>query len=95
MPAPGFPFVLPLSLLLAVAAGCSKPPGEKPAANKEAEVPVTVAPVRMQPYDRTIPVVGTLFPKDEATVSAEVEGPTARESASPSVGPARDRKSVV
>lgn len=37
-------------------------------------VPITVAPVRLVKVDRTIPVVGTLFPKDEATLAAEVEG---------------------
>ena len=37
-------------------------------------VPVTVFRVTNVPMDRTIPVVGTLFPKDEATISAEVEG---------------------
>jgi membrane fusion protein (multidrug efflux system) len=33
-----------------------------------------VAVVESIPLDRTLPVVGTLFPKDEATVGAEVEG---------------------
>src|SRR2546423_1706150 len=37
-------------------------------------VPVTVTAVRSVRVDRTIPVVGTLFPKDEATLAAEVEG---------------------
>lgn len=37
-------------------------------------IPVTIARVEVLPLDRTIPVVGTLFPKDEAIVSAEVEG---------------------
>src|SRR5437899_8399669 len=40
----------------------------------DATVPVTVASVRLVKVDRTIPVVGTLFPKDEATLAAEVEG---------------------
>ena len=35
---------------------------------------MTVASVKKVPLDRTLPVVGTLFPKDEATISAEVEG---------------------
>jgi membrane fusion protein (multidrug efflux system) len=34
--------------------------------------------VTLTPVDRTIPVVGTLFAKDEATVSAEVEGQVER-----------------
>src|SRR4051812_8243539 len=37
-------------------------------------VPITVATVQVQKVDRAIPVVGTLFPKDEATLGAEVEG---------------------
>ena len=37
-------------------------------------LPITVATVKVQRVDRTIPVVGTLFPKDEATLGAEVEG---------------------
>ena len=37
-------------------------------------VPITVATVQVQKVDRTIPVVGTLFPKDEATLGAQVEG---------------------
>ncbi|HMC27973.1 MAG TPA: efflux RND transporter periplasmic adaptor subunit [Verrucomicrobiae bacterium] len=42
--------------------------------SRDATVPITVAPVRLVKVDRTIPVVGTLFPRDEATLGAEVEG---------------------
>jgi RND family efflux transporter MFP subunit len=59
---------------LGALAGCNKPAPENTRRSTETEVPVTVAPVVLEPLDRTIPVVGTLFPKDEATVSAEVEG---------------------
>ena len=37
-------------------------------------LPITVATVVLERVDRTIPVVGTLYPKDEATLGAEVEG---------------------
>ena len=37
-------------------------------------MPITVAKVESVPMDRKIAVIGTLFPKDEATVAAEVEG---------------------
>jgi multidrug efflux pump subunit AcrA (membrane-fusion protein) len=35
---------------------------------------VTIAEVTMVTVDRTLPVVGTLLPKDEAAISAQVEG---------------------
>ena len=54
--------------------GCHKENGEKPMRSGDDAVPVTVAPVALVPMDRTIPVVGTLFAKDEATLGAEVEG---------------------
>lgn len=37
-------------------------------------VPVDVQPVGLLEVDRTLPIVGTLFAKDEATIGAEVEG---------------------
>jgi membrane fusion protein, multidrug efflux system len=67
-------------LLLAIAvgwtAGCSRQQNSRPAAaTRDSDaVPVTVAKVEVIPLDRTLPIVGTLFPKDEATVGAEVEG---------------------
>ncbi len=53
---------------------CSKKAGEPPRQKGDGAVPVTTALVEVVPMDRTIPVVGTLFAKDEATLSAEVEG---------------------
>ena len=41
---------------------------------RDDSVPVTVAAVRTIAMDRTLPIVGTLFAKDEATVAAQVEG---------------------
>lgn len=37
-------------------------------------IAITVAPVELVPMDRTIRVVGTLYPRDEAVLGAEVEG---------------------
>jgi RND family efflux transporter MFP subunit len=53
---------------------CSKPPAEKPAVARDESIPVTVAQVELVSMDRTLPIVGTLYPKDEATLGAEVEG---------------------
>ncbi|MBI3413974.1 MAG: efflux RND transporter periplasmic adaptor subunit [Verrucomicrobia bacterium] len=41
---------------------------------KDSAVPITVGKVELIPLDRTLPIIGTLFAKDEATVAAEVEG---------------------
>jgi HlyD family secretion protein len=60
------------SLLLT---SCSKPnPARNPLSSGETVIPITVACVESVPLDRVIPVVGTLFAKDEATLAAEVEG---------------------
>src|SRR6267143_6358671 len=64
-----------LSGLLSVS--CS-PPEAKAKRHIDNAVPVTVSPVRMVKVDRTIPVVGTLFPKDDATMGAQVEGKVER-----------------
>lgn len=42
--------------------------------DRAAATPVTVAAVTLLPLDRTLPVVGTLFAKEEATIAARVEG---------------------
>jgi len=62
--------VWPSSMLLLSCApreSKAKPPSDP-------TIPITVTAVRLVKVDRTIPVVGTLFPKDEATLAAEVEG---------------------
>ena len=53
---------------------CSKSQGEPSASARDDALPVTVAKVELVPMDRMLPVVGTLFAKDEATLGAEVEG---------------------
>src|SRR5437870_2423407 len=64
-----------LSALLPMAiVSCSKSQGEPSASARDDALPVTVAKVELVPMDRMLPVVGTLFAKDEATLGAEVEG---------------------
>lgn len=60
-------------LALALLAGCSREQAPQPVA-KKTEVPVTVTAVESIRLDRTLPIVGTLYAKDSATVAAEVEG---------------------
>ena len=68
---------LALAALLFVCA-CS-PKQAAPAARRGAVViPVDVQMVVTRPMDRTLPIVGTLFAKDEATLGAEVEGKVER-----------------
>jgi RND family efflux transporter MFP subunit len=65
---------LVLTGALGLTASCSKP-GANPAPKRgTAVVPVDVQPVGIIEMDRTLPIVGTLFAKDEATLGAEVEG---------------------
>jgi len=63
-----------VTLWVTLTAGCSKSDGDKPKAQRDDAVPVSVAKVEVVPLDRTLPVVGTLFAKDEATIGAQVEG---------------------
>jgi RND family efflux transporter MFP subunit len=61
------------SLCLCLAALAEDPkPAAPPAAG--AAVTVTVTAAELVPLDRTLPVVGTLFARDEALLAAEVEG---------------------
>lgn len=55
--------------------GTAPAPSNAPKPNAPAlAIPISVARVESVPVDRTLPVVGTLFARDEATLSAEVEG---------------------
>ena len=71
------PLLVALLLVTSGLTACQKSAGPAAARHEDA-VPVTVAPVELITLDRTIPVVGTLFAKDEATISAEVEGKVER-----------------
>lgn len=66
---------LPLLLGFALLSGCERPNSAAPAKSATpARVVITVAPVEKALLDRTLPVVGTLFAKDEANVAAQVQG---------------------
>ncbi len=69
-------FVISCSLTgaLFLSLSCSQETNNGKTARGPVLIPVDVQPVGMIEVDRTLPVVGTLFAKDEATISAEVEG---------------------
>lgn len=69
-----FNITLAVALTAMGLVSCSKKEAAPGKQVRDDAVPVTVAKVELLPMDRTLPVVGTLFPKDEATVGAEVEG---------------------
>jgi membrane fusion protein (multidrug efflux system) len=71
--APGS-LILLLGGMLLLAGSCSKPARPAPSAQRDDTIPVTIAAVQTAPLDRTLPVVGTLFAKTEATIGAQVEG---------------------
>jgi len=66
------PFICVLAAV-ALSAGCSKPDTIQ-AKQDTGPVPVRVAPVRARDVQRSVEGVGTLFPFEEAVVSAEIEG---------------------
>lgn len=54
---------------------CKKQEAATPAGDKRSEsVPVGVTTVTNVTWEREVSIVGTLYPKDEATIGAEVEG---------------------
>jgi len=64
-------------VLLAVGlglAGCKPAAGPRATATGPVGVPVTVATVTNAAWDRTVSIVGTLYPKDTATIAAQVAG---------------------
>jgi membrane fusion protein (multidrug efflux system) len=65
-----------LALMATVWSGCERPAASQAAAAeaKAAAVPVTVARVSVQPSHRVVNFVGTLYGKDEVTLSSQVEG---------------------
>lgn len=66
--------ILLVALFIGALAGCSKKPAAKPKPGGDQGVPVEVAKAVSVPMDRAITIVGTLYPKDESTLGAEVEG---------------------
>ncbi|HEY5910313.1 MAG TPA: efflux RND transporter periplasmic adaptor subunit [Verrucomicrobiae bacterium] len=65
--------VLPL-LVPALITACSKAPAQSAKPPRDISVPVKVAKVESVPLDRTLAVVGTLAPRTDATIAAQVEG---------------------
>lgn len=71
---------LPILVLLFALAGCSK--GPKAEEKKQGgPTAVRVATVKNRTIQRTVESVGTLFPYDEAIISAEIDGPVSKVSA--------------
>jgi RND family efflux transporter MFP subunit len=70
-----------VAIVIAVAvflAGCGPNRPDKPIDKGPPATVVTVAPVRLTNWDRTVSIVGNLYPKDSATVAAEVDGTVER-----------------
>ena len=66
-----------LLLVVLIAGGltaCSKSDQAVSKTEVDSAIPITTAVVKSVPLDRTLQVVGTLFAKDESTLSAEVDG---------------------
>ena len=63
-----------VALMAAGITACQKPAPEVKKQGSADGAMVTVAPTETIRADRSLPIVGTLFPKDEATLCAEVEG---------------------
>lgn len=55
-------------------AGCQREPAGPPRGRTAEATPVTVATVSNAAWDKTVSIIGTLYPKDEATIGAQVEG---------------------
>jgi membrane fusion protein, multidrug efflux system len=65
--------------LPAIVAGCSKgSSGQQTKGSRDDSIPVTVGAVELTPLDQSLTVVGTLGPKNEATIAAQVEGQVQR-----------------
>src|SRR2546421_6232144 len=63
-----------LAALLLVAAGCTR---QAPASAKDRRAeptPVSIAIITNAAWDKTVSIIGTLYPKDEATLGDQVEG---------------------
>src|SRR5687768_11239453 len=55
-------------------AGCGDDKAKQAARGPAAAVPVTLAPARIGPLQRSVDVVGTLFGEEDATISNKVNG---------------------
>jgi len=59
-------------------AGCKREAATQTRSKGAEAIAVTVATVTNVAWDRTVSIIGTLFPKDEATIAAQVEGAVER-----------------
>lgn len=57
-----------------LANGCKRGDAAKVADKGPSTTFVTVVPARMTNWDKTVSIIGTLYPKDDATIAAEVDG---------------------
>lgn len=60
--------------MLLVSAACQREAAGPSKDRRSETVPVTVATVTNVAWDKTVSITGTLYPKDEATLGAQVEG---------------------
>jgi len=76
------PPVFSLSLAFAIScllvAGCTRESAAPPKERRSEATPVVVATVTNVAWDKVVSIVGTLYPKDEATIGAQVEGTVER-----------------
>ncbi len=63
-----------LAVLCLTLVSCGKKTEQGGPKTGQQGVPITVTTVKVIPMDRTLPIVGTLFAKDEATIAAQVDG---------------------
>jgi membrane fusion protein (multidrug efflux system) len=68
-------YALPwLGGVLLVLTACKRQNEAAPKERRTEATPVTVAAVTNVAWDKTVSIIGTLYPKDEATLGAQVEG---------------------
>lgn len=61
-------------LTAVILASCSRQQPVQAKQDKSGPVPISAVPVRLKQIQRTVESVGTLFPYDEAIISAEIDG---------------------
>src|SRR5262245_34017058 len=62
------------ALLALTLVGCKRSTASQTKGPRVEATPVTVASVTNVAWDRTVTIIGTLYPKDEAMIAAQVEG---------------------
>jgi membrane fusion protein (multidrug efflux system) len=67
-----------LCCALLILAGCTRQAAAPPKEKRAEATPVIVATVTNVAWDKAVSIIGTLYPKDEATVGAQVEGTVER-----------------